>query len=113
MSAESTHFREPSDPERSLLAFVAKLATEIDPRWVEGVKVRTMDDGGMGSLELAPPGGFGFPRRFGRKVAEYQFTDDDGVEVLVSLNLDSDGKPFELDVWKTDFSPLRRIPTFQ
>jgi len=44
-------------------------------------------------------------------VAEYQFTDADGVEVLISLNVDADGRPFELDVWKTDFSPLVRMPS--
>ena len=43
-------------------------------------------------------------------MAEIQFTDTDGVEVLASLNLDQDGKPFELDVWKTDFNALIRIP---
>lgn len=47
---------------------------------------------------------------FGGQVAEYQFTDADGVEVLASLNVDQDGRPFELDMWKTDFSPLIRIP---
>ena len=111
MSVESTPFREPSEPERGLLATVARLATDVDPAWIEGVKVRPMNDGGMGSLELAPPVASGSQRRFGRKVAEYQFTDADGVEVLVSLNVDTDGRPLELDVWKTDFSPVVRIPT--
>ena len=38
------------------------------------------------------------------------FTDEDGVKVIASLNVDSDGHLFELDIWKTDFSPLLRIP---
>ena len=112
MSAESIPFRDPSEPERGLLAALARLAADVDPGWLEGVKVRPMNDGGMGSLELVPRGVHGSQRRFGRKVAEYQFTDADGVEVLVSLNVDTDGRPFELDVWKTDFSPLMRTPTF-
>lgn len=110
MSAESTQFREPSEPERALLTVVAGLASELDPGWLEGVKVRAMNDGGMGSLELVPQEGAASTRRFGKKVAEYQFTDADGVEVLVSLNLDEDGRPFELDIWKTDFSPLIHVP---
>jgi len=69
-----------------------------------------MDDGGMGSLELAVFGGSPSKRGFGRKAAEYQFIDSDGVDVLVTLNLDADGRPFELDVWKTDFNPLVHIP---
>jgi hypothetical protein len=110
MSAESTPFREPSEPERRLLTMVATLAADVNPVWLEGVKVRPMDDGGMGSLEIAPRGAVMSARRFGRQVAEYQFTDADGVAVLVALNLDTEGKPFELDVWKTDFSALVRIP---
>src|SRR4051812_11453405 len=110
MSAEFIPFREPSGPERRLLAIVAALATDVDPAWLEGVKVKPMNDGGMGSLELAPSGGSASKRRFGRKAAEHQFTDADGVDVLVTLNLDAEGRPFELDVWKTDFSPLVLIP---
>jgi|SRR6188768_332826 len=111
MSAESIQYREPSEPERRLLAAMARLVPEMDPGWLEGIKVRLMDDGGMGSLELVPQGTHVSQRRFGRKVAEYQFTDADGVEVLISLNVDADGRPFELDVWKTDFSPLVRMPS--
>jgi hypothetical protein len=69
-----------------------------------------MDDGGMGSLRLTmaevPSGN----RRFGRKVAEHQFTDSDGVAVLASLYLDQNDLPFEMDVWKTDFSPVSDRP---
>jgi hypothetical protein len=39
-------------------------------------------------------------------VAEIQFTDADGVVVIVSLHLGDDGLPLEMDVWKTDFTPL-------
>ena len=110
MSAESTQFREPSEPERRILALVASLASDVDPVWLEGLVVRSLDDGGMGSLELAPQGTSCCERRFGRKAAEYQFADADGVEVMVTLNLDQDDRPFELDVWRTDFGPLIRIP---
>ena len=39
-----------------------------------------------------------------------EFTDLDGVPVSVALNLDSEGKLYELDLWKVDFSALRRWP---
>jgi hypothetical protein len=113
MSAEFIPFREPSEPERGLLAAMARLATDVDPAWIEGIKVRSMNDGGMGSLELAPQVRPAQQRCFGKKVAEYQFVDADGVEVVVSLNVDADGTPFELDIWKTDFSPLVQMPTLQ
>lgn len=72
--------------------------------WLDRVQVIPLDDGGMGSLRFLPSmekGG-----RMGKQAAEVNFVDDDGVEVIVTLNLDEDGFPFELDVWKTDFEPL-------
>jgi hypothetical protein len=45
-------------------------------------------------------------RKFGKQVSEFQFTDDDGVVVIVSLYLDGQSKLFEVDVWKTDYSPV-------
>jgi hypothetical protein len=68
-----------------------------------------MSDGGMGSLELLLPESQKV-RTFGSRVAELQFNDEDGVAVIASLNVDQAMLPFELDVWKTDFSPLGHIP---
>ena len=111
MSAASTQLREPTDPERRLLALLAEQASDLEPGWHEGLLVSEMDDGGMGSLRLIARGAsISEKRRFGTKVAELQFTDADGVEVLVTLNVDTDGQPLELDIWKTDFSPLIKVP---
>jgi hypothetical protein len=46
----------------------------------------------------------------GGRVAEWTFKDGDDVEVLASLNVDREDHLFELDVWKTDFAPLVRLP---
>ena len=63
----------------------------------------------MGSLRLWVPGATGV-QRFGAAVAELEFTDSDGVPVSVSLYVDQEGRPFELDLFKADFSALRRLP---
>jgi len=110
MLVESTLFREPSVPERRLLTLLATKASGLEPDWLEGLRVSEMDDGGMGSLRLIPRGPSKADRIFGKKAAEHQFTDSDGVEVLATLTVDQNGQPFELDVWKSDFSPLIRIP---
>lgn len=109
MSVESTAFVEPSPSQRRLLQALAARwpATPVD--WVERAKVRPMSDGGMGSLELLLPDS-GSDRIFGERVAELQFKDEDGIDVIASLNVDQEMLPFELDVWKTDFSALIRIP---
>lgn len=103
-------FREPSAHERRLLRALAARWSSSPQDWVQRVAVRPMTDGGMGSLELLLPESPGGPRTFGGRVAELQFKDDDGVDVISSLNVDQNKLPFELDVWKTDFSPLLRIP---
>ncbi|GAB3294230.1 DUF6984 family protein [Hymenobacter tenuis] len=51
-------------------------------------------------------------RRLGERIASTQFLDLDGVVVLVSLYLDQEGNLYELDCWKVDDSPVRRIPAF-
>jgi hypothetical protein len=49
-------------------------------------------------------------RRLGKKIAEAEFTDEDGTLVSAAVNLDENGELFELDIWKVDFSPLKRYP---
>lgn len=78
--------------------------------WKERIVVQPMKDSGMGSLLLFPYGMCDNNREFGAQVSEYQFTDVDGVQVIASLNVDASGELFELDIWKTDFSPLIQIP---
>jgi len=68
--------------------------------------VETMSDGGMGSLRFVGAE----ERKFGSVLASAEFEDADGVSVSVTLNLDSAGELFELDIWKTNFAPLISIP---
>lgn len=98
--------RELKPPEHALIAFL--LASKGDLRPIPEV-AEDMDDGGMGSLLF--PGSR--DRIYGGTLAEAEFRDEDGTPVLVSLNLDSSGELFELDVWKVDFSPLIRIPPIE
>ena len=90
--------------ERPLLAYLfARAALPMR----EDMFVKPMDDGGMGSLAIAP-----FEKReVGSAAAECQFDDADGIPVLATLFLDRHGSPLEVDVWKTDYSPLQRWPT--
>lgn len=74
--------------------------------WENNLLVSEMNDGNMGSLYLYPPGiTESNLRSFGQQISEYIFKDIDNVDVIASLNLDTDGMLFELDIWKTDFKP--------
>lgn len=72
--------------------------------------VVTLDDGGMGSFKFfytqeKTPTDLGII-----PISEYQFKDKDNVLVLVTLYSYSNGKLYELDIWKTDFSKLISYP---
>lgn len=69
-----------------------------------------MADGGMGSLYLFKEFSNNDQRAFSKQVSECLFTDKDGVTVIASLNIDNNGDLYELDLWKTDFSPLIKLP---
>jgi hypothetical protein len=71
-------------------------------------RVEDLKDGGMGSVRFKDADNR--ERRFGKKIAEAEFTDDDGIPVSAVLTFDDKGQLFELDMWKVDFSALKRYP---
>ena len=98
--------RQPTSDELPLIAYLFKQARLGENP--NGFMVEPMSDGGMGSLAFAP---VTKSRRFGRQAAEFVFEDQDGVPVTAALNLDQEGAPLELDVFKADFSALVRWPS--
>jgi hypothetical protein len=81
--------------ERPLVSHLfAAAGLPFDP---EALMVTPMSDGGMGSLAL----GTGYEaRKMGRQVAECHFVDKDEVLVSATLNVDTQGDPYEVDMWK-------------
>jgi len=103
--------RKPTKDEERLLEFlIHKASVGITSNWKTSLLVQPMKDDGMGSLYLFPDGIEAKNRLFGECVSECQFRDEDDIDVIASLNVDQNGKLYELDIWKTDFSPLIRIP---
>ena len=72
--------------------------------------VEEMADEGMGSVQFVNPNKPSRTRRMLERIAEKEFWDVDGVPILVSLNVDEVREIFELDIWKADFTPVRRFP---
>jgi uncharacterized protein DUF6984 len=71
--------------------------------------VRDLSDGGMGSIEFL--GAAPNMRRHAQCVAEADYMDSDGIPVSIAVNVDQDGRLFELDIWKVDFGKLRSYPS--
>lgn len=82
---------------------------KLDSRVLDDLLVEPMKDGNMGSLLLYPKNTTNNNRQFGKNISECQFKDTDGITVVASLNLDKNNQLFELDIWKTDFSPLKSL----
>lgn len=76
--------------------------------WLDRVVVEDLDDGGMGSYMMVEPTNKGFSRL----LSEAEFNDVDGTKVLASLYVDADNAPYEVGIWKVDFSPLISLPNF-
>jgi hypothetical protein len=72
------------------------------------VRVASMDDGAMGSIRFHPDTS---ERRFSHQLVESRFTDVDGTDVFIAVNVDERGDLYEIDFWKVDFSPLAAYPT--
>lgn len=100
-----------SDYEWSLLELLLKKASlQYQSDLKKTLLVQPMNDEGMRGLYLFPNGMSDKNRKFGKQVSEYQFEDEDGIRIIASLYLDENGKLYELDIWKTDFSPIIKFP---
>lgn len=67
-------------------------------------------DNAPGSFLLIKPDRSDAEIKFGRELVRGEFTDIDGVSVSVALNLDQDGTPFEVDIWKVDDTQVIQWP---
>ena len=104
-------YRIPTKQEEQLIELlVHKSSLKMSEDWKNGLLVCPMDDGEMGGLYLFPQGKIIESRKFGKQISEFQFKDVDGVEVIASLNVDVDGILFELEIWKTNFEKLVKLP---
>ncbi|WP_044175609.1 DUF6984 family protein [Flectobacillus major] len=97
--------------EKLLEYLILKASIAILYDWEKKMLVSPMNDGGMGSLKLYPEGVMSEQRQFGKQASEYIFLDEDGITVIASLYLDKKERLFELDIWKTNYSPLISLPS--
>jgi len=97
----------PLDPkERPLVEhLLAKAGMQLD---VDSLRVSSRDEAGKGRLRFEA---HSLNPKLASTPVDYEFTDSDGVQVSATLGLDQRGDPFELDVWKVDFSALEQWPS--
>lgn len=106
-------YRDFSAGEKCVVSFLLRAANKDEDfvsKFFSETRCAEMDDGGMGSIRLLSVGNADDDWEFGGEISSCHFTDADGVMVSAALYADSFGLPFELDVWKVDYSPLKRMP---
>lgn len=97
--------QEESDILHALLQFVP---ADAQPPVERDLRVVDLPDGGMGSIRFTD--GQTAKRKMGRELVTASSFDEDGIPVIISINLDEAGRLFEIDIWKVNFSPLIRYP---
>lgn len=102
--------RKLKDEEIALIIWMIKDTPEgpVIIKQLNKINVEEMDDGGMGSLKVVVKGEDN--RIYSRDLAKADLWDIDKVPLFISVNLDTDGNFFELDIFKADSSPLKRFP---
>ena len=72
------------------------------PPSLNSMIVEGMNDGQMGSLLFVHSN-----KKLGKSLDPYLFKDIDDIAVSATINLDTNGEIYELDIWKVNFSPLK------
>lgn len=76
---------------------------------LDAYKVVDMEDDGTGSVRVIPS--TDTKQLYAGAIATAEFADVDGVPLLVSVHMDESGELFEIDIWKVDYSPLKKYPS--
>jgi hypothetical protein len=96
--------------EKLLELLINRASLTLSVGWEKNLLVEMFNDGLNRLLTLYPKGYKEEGRKFGKDAGQVEFLDVDGVTVNVSLYLDKNGDLFELDMWKTNDTPLIEIP---
>ena len=75
---------------------------------LHSIKVVDLSDGGMGSVRTGP---LNDEKRKAIPIASANYADSDDILISVQINCDESGRLLEIDIWKTDFSPVIRYPS--
>lgn len=98
--------RKPTPEELELIGYLISTASVTFPDdWFEGLMVRQREnDPVSGSVYLLPKGKDNDGRKYGQTVSEYQAEAGNGILIIASLNTDTDGNLYELDIWRGDIT---------
>jgi hypothetical protein len=98
--------------EYDLIAYMLRDKPEFESFIDKDLKdsmVEEMNDGGMGSLKFLSVSNVKSIMK--DEVARIDLRDVDNIPLSITLNTNTDGEIYEMDVFKGDFSHLKKFPT--
>lgn len=93
--------------ERNLILFLLSQCGLIENEYLIANEVSEYEGGIMGSINLAGSD----PDLYDSDLIQVEYTDSDGVEVIITLTKDKNNCLLDLDFWKMNFSKLISYPT--
>ncbi|MBK6964259.1 MAG: hypothetical protein IPH20_10035 [Bacteroidales bacterium] len=93
--------------ERSLILFLLSQCGLEENEYPIAEEVFEYEGGIMGSINLAGSD----PDLYDGDLIQVEYTDTDGVEVIITLTKDKNNRLLDLDFWKMNFSKLISYPT--
>ena len=94
--------------ERALIEFMLKEISLTTQDYPISEDVFEYEGGKMGSISLGIDNN---PDDYEGDLIQVEYTDTDGIVVLITLTKSNKGKLLDLDFWKEDFSKLLTYPT--
>ncbi len=93
--------------ERSLILFLLSQCGLEENEYPIAEEVFEYEGGIMGSINLTGSD----PDLYDGDLIQVEYTDTDGVEVMITLTKDKNNRLLDLDFWKMNFSKLISYPT--
>ena len=91
--------------ELDLLAFLLQQINLKLEDYTIAELVEEYEGGKMGSISLG-----GNPEAYASDLIRVEYTDADGIHVVITLTKDANNQLLDLDFWKVDFSKLLEYP---
>ncbi|MEP2024623.1 MAG: hypothetical protein ABJH98_10255 [Reichenbachiella sp.] len=102
-----SQIRKIREEEIRLAKHLLGLANKNPEKYVFPSNVDDYEGGVMGSINFT----LGDSGDYAGDIVQVEYTDEDGVRVLITLTHNSKGELLDMDFWKENFSKLLKYPT--
>ena len=109
------HNRKCTKEEIRLIGFLAEKANfRLDDNWEENIWAHPLTDKEVGSIGILYDKNENYTSKESFEISSCKFNDTDGIDVVAYLLVDADDNLNELDIWKCDYSIIKKVPdTFE